>query len=223
MLSAKNKNANTKTKANADFVLGFLYLEGKYFNRDIKNAISYFNKSSSFSNIYAKNNLGIIYKHGFGNEVQKSTEISFIYFNEAIKLNDRISMYNLAHLYIYENLMDEKIDDIIDLLIRSLKLNFSPSLGLLCLALSKKYKNDIVKINKYIFDKNTGIPRHFQLKINDFINKCLLYPSIFEKIYEYPEMYLITSTIDKRKTNQNQNNNLEKKNLTQSFYDGFGF
>ena len=69
----------------AHYVAGCLYHFGEYINRDINKAIQYYKKASSFNNEYAKNNIGVIYKHGFNNEIPKNIGASIIYFNEAIQ------------------------------------------------------------------------------------------------------------------------------------------
>ena len=69
------------------------------------------------------------------------------YLIEAIrKSNDKVAMYNLAHIYIYDEKTEEFIDKSIELLINSIINNFYPSEKLLCLLLIKKYGFDIEKI-----------------------------------------------------------------------------
>ena len=100
-LPSFNKNRN------ANFALGFLYHEGKYVKQDMHHAISLYKEASPFNHQYAKkNNLGIIYKHGFGELFPVRIGSSIEYFNEAIRHNNnnnKVCMYNLAHLYFYED------------------------------------------------------------------------------------------------------------------------
>lgn len=62
------------------------------------------------------------------------------------KKNDYLAMYNLAHIYIYDEKIKQNLDELIDLLIKSSKF-FDHSLILLCVVLIKyKYDLSIVKI-----------------------------------------------------------------------------
>ena len=47
-------------------------------------AIHYYKEASSFNHNYSKNNLGIIYKNGFGDEIKKNIGYAIGYFDEAI-------------------------------------------------------------------------------------------------------------------------------------------
>ena len=119
--------------------------------RDIKKAIHYYKEASTFNNQYAKNNLGILYKNGYKDIVEKSLGLSIVYFEEAIpQKDDKVSMYNLAHLYFYEDSIKDSIDKSIELLIHSNEKGFLQSKELLCLTLLKKYNFhlDAIKENK---------------------------------------------------------------------------
>ena len=91
----------------AHFYVGCFYHEGKYVKKDIKKAISYYKKALSLNQNIAKNKLGIIYKHGFGEEIPQNIGLAILYFGEVIR-NEKIdtpfsrtTIYNLAHLYIF--------------------------------------------------------------------------------------------------------------------------
>ena len=59
---------------------------------------------------------------------------------EAIKQkNDSLAMYNLSHIYIYENPTKSNIDKAIELLIKS-SHNFKPSRALLSISFILKYQ-----------------------------------------------------------------------------------
>ena len=78
--------------------------------RDIKKSIYHYKEASSFNNQYAKNNLGVIYRFGCGNEIVQNCEFSIEYFEEAIRrFNDKVSMFNLAHIYIYEDKYNNRL------------------------------------------------------------------------------------------------------------------
>ena len=83
--------------------------------KNIEQSIRFYKEASSFNNQYAKNNLGIIFKKG----IERRLGLSIEYFKEAIRQkNDKVSMYNLAHLYLYEEQIKDSINQSIDLLIR---------------------------------------------------------------------------------------------------------
>ena len=119
-----------------------------YANYDIEKAIHYFKEVSCFNNQYAKNNLEIIYKTGQG--VPPNPYGSIVYFEEAIRQkNDKVAMFNLAHIYFYEEAGISNLDKAIELLVKSALKNTIYSLELLCLAVIKKYESlDIFTINE---------------------------------------------------------------------------
>ena len=99
--------------------MGYLLHEGKYLEKNMIKAIKYYKNASSFNNEYSKNNLGIIYKYGFGEEIKPNLGLANEYFKEAInQKKDKIAMYNLAHMYLYNDHIKEEFDPI-ELLIRS--------------------------------------------------------------------------------------------------------
>lgn len=69
-------------------------------------------------------------------EIPKKLSDAEIYFNEAIvQKNDPVSMYNLAHMYLYKKSSNNFIDKSIRLLLDSIIQCFYPLLDLLCIAL----------------------------------------------------------------------------------------
>ena len=160
----------------ANIFLGDLYLEGKYFKRDIKKSISLYKKASNNYNSHAKNNLGFIYKHGFEG-IGKNLILAKEYFEEAIRYeNNSVSMYNLANLLIDENENDHEYSKPIKLLIDSASQYYYPSIEFLILLLFKKYE---------MFDLEI---LQIELKINNKQSKKLemtiyeKFLSLFQKI-----------------------------------------
>lgn len=148
--------------------------------RDIKKAIHYYKEASTFNNQYAKNNLGILYKNGYKDIVEKSLGLSIVYFEEAIpQKDDEVSMYNLAHLYFYEDSNKDSIDKSIELLIHSNEKGFLQSKELLCLTLLKKYNFHLDAIKAEIESLSQG-NKELSLEIckiirkKSFINICKL-------------------------------------------------
>ena len=133
----------------ANFAHGFLLHKGKEVKRDMSEAIHYYKEASSFNDQYAKNNLGIIYRYGYDN-VEGKTGNAIEYFKEAIRQKeDYLSMYNLAHIHIYDEKIQGDLDKAIGLLIRS-SSKFIPSTILLSLVLVKKFCFNIDTINREI-------------------------------------------------------------------------
>ena len=160
----------------ANIFLGDLYLEGKYFKRDIKKSISLYKNASNNYNSHAKNNLGFIYKHGFEG-IGKKLILAKEYFEEAIRYeNNSVSMYNLANLLIDENENDHEYSKPIKLLIDSASQYYYPSIEFLILLLFKKYE---------MFDLEI---LQIELKINNKQSKKLemtiyeKFLSLFQKI-----------------------------------------
>ena len=140
MLASKNGNRP------ANFTYGFLLHEGKSVERDIEEAVHYYKEASSFNIEFAKNNLGVIYRHGYG-KTEGRTGNAIVYFEEAIRQkNDILSMYNLAHIYIYD---DQDINKSIELLIRSSNI-FDQSLYLLSIVVMKQFGFDVTLIQQEI-------------------------------------------------------------------------
>ena len=213
----------------ACFAVGYFYHEGKYVNRDINTLMHYYKEASSFNNQYAKNNLGIIYKNGLGNEIPKNLGFAIEYFDEAIsRFNDELSIYNLAHLYLYEDETKEKIDKSIELLTKLLKTSFFPARNLFCIAL-------IIK-NGCNFEKN--YQNLLEIKISIYLMKIILemilkqnfiIKSFFEEKYQqYKKIDFLydfnTNKIQSNELNKQKSIQIDKKEykeISQIFYDGF--
>ena len=211
----------------ASFILGFLYHKGELVNQDIKKSIEYYKLASSFNNEFAKNNLGIIYKNGFENIIQKNIQYSMIYFKEAIfQKNNMIAMYNLAHLYIYDDVLNnENINKSIDLLFKLLKYKFVPSLELLCIALLKKYDLDFDKVKEEVENIKDN---EFSTFVIELIEKEKVYvKSNFDKLFEFyrNNVYYYDELIDYfpiRLLSSKSKSNRKSKNIDHNFYEGFG-
>ena len=101
----------------------------------------------------------------------------------AHRLNDEVSMYNLAHLYLYEEPIKESINQSIDLLIRSLKEGFFSSFYLLGIALIKKYGNDIESITQKLDEQTNDFDR-YKILILETIGIYISCQSLYESRYQ---------------------------------------
>lgn len=102
-------------------------------------AIHYYKEASSFNDNFAKNNLGIIYLKGFGDEIAPNIGLSIEYFEEAIRQkDDSVAMYNRSNIYMFIQSNNDNLNKSIDLLTKSFILGFKASIFLLCLVLVKK-------------------------------------------------------------------------------------
>ncbi|KAK8891597.1 hypothetical protein M9Y10_028810 [Tritrichomonas musculus] len=211
------------------FAIGYCYQEGKYLQRDIDQSIRFYKEASSFNIQYAKNNLGIIYKKGFEDKIKPRLGLSIEYFKEATKQkNDKVAMYNLGHLYLYEEPIKDSINQSIDLLIQSLNEGFLPSLELLCISLIKKYGEDVVSIKQKL-EEQTNNSNKYKTTILTLIEKILSSKSLYELIYLkfknidylYNALFevIVSDTIAKEKEIQ-RNPNI--KDISSEFYHGFG-
>ena len=211
----------------AHFLVGYFYHEGKYVQNDIEKILKYYKEGSSFNDQYAKNNLGIIYKNGFGEKIGKNIGIAISYFEEAIRMKDDIlSMYNLSHIYIYEDVTKDRIDESIKLLVKLSRKYFNPSYDLLCIALIKKHGFNFEKKKKKMNDKK--IPSYIYKKM---ISKELFDKSIFKEkyqyyqnidyLYDYNFVPVLTSGLNSQKVVNSKNELLN--NITSDFYAGFNF
>ncbi|KAK8891595.1 hypothetical protein M9Y10_028808 [Tritrichomonas musculus] len=226
MLSSINRNRQ------ANFAHGFLLHEGKYIKRDIEEAVHYYKEASSFNNQYAKNNLGIIYKNGF-REVKPRIGSAIVYFEEAIRQkNDRLSMYNLAHIYFYDETVKQDIDKSIDLLIRSSNV-FIHSRILLCIVLIKKVGPDLQKIEREIL-KYTKRTSDLLSKIRIIIiHHSLLDKERYSILYELYQTkdFLYTIKLDYIESSKlytlDKHKEIPKypkaKEINKIFYEGFEF
>lgn len=215
----------------AFFPVGYFYLEGKYVTKDIDKAIKYFKDASSFNSQYAKNNLGIIYRHGISGKILKNIGYAIEYFKENIsRFSDILSMYNLAHIFIYDEGFKEKIDEAIDLLVKCSNQNFSPAIDLLSIALIIKYKFDLKQIYNDL-EKRTDEKNNLQEKIHKIIDLDYgLNHDSFEEMYTnyktidflYDFFYhpIVSKKLNEINEIKSKNTNLNK--ITSDFYDGFG-
>ncbi|KAK8837500.1 hypothetical protein M9Y10_036497 [Tritrichomonas musculus] len=226
MLSSENGNHY------AHFLNGYLHHEGKYIKRDIQKAIHYYKNASSFNIKYAKNNLGIIYKHGYKGIIEPNSSNAIVYFKEAIaQSNDFLSAYNLAHIYIYDDAIKQNLDEAIDILSNpNVDDIYYESMFLLSLAIIKKYdsniKNILTEIEKirlkngmaadivYNYIEDMMTKSNFKLKYEAYRKKDFLYDMSFSQIE--------ASLIEKESNDANISNYNKSRNITIEFYKGLG-
>lgn len=157
-----------------------------------------------------------------GDTIPKNLKNSIINLKEAIQQKaDRVSMYNLAHLYFYDiKVNNDNYDKSINLLIQSLNLKFEPARHLLYLVLIQKYEHDKNKINEKLkcieLEPNDHVIEHFMFKYNDLYNH---YKKV-DFLYRYNEKYFLSSLLDKQ-SYPNQFHGSEKKVISNDFYEGF--
>ncbi|KAK8835866.1 hypothetical protein M9Y10_040423 [Tritrichomonas musculus] len=203
----------SKRCGNSLFAYGFLCHEGKVIHQDIEMAIRFY-KDASNNNIFnAKNNLGIIYKNGFGDKIAKNIHLAITYFNENInQYGDKISMYNLASIYLYET---DNTDKAIDLLKKS--NDFSLSKYLLIIALIKRFGFQSEQLttlfNENINDNVISLISHRSQLIFNFFYNFFKQIDLVYNAFKSPRLSLII-----------KNNFMEPKKLNdinQIFYNGF--
>ena len=214
----------------ANFAHGFLLHKGKEVKRDMSAAIHYYKEASSFNNQYAKNNLGIIYRYGYDN-VEGKTGNAIEYFKEAIRQKeDYLSMYNLAHIHIYDEKIQGDINKAIDLLIRS-SSKFIHSTVLLSLVLVKIFSFNIDVIKREI-RKIHGFTDILIYQICRNINEYeMLDRNKFEILYEiYKTEYFLydielkaisASYFEKMREEKTNPKYPNAKDITNMFYEGF--
>ena len=227
MQSSKNNNKL------AHFLVGYAYHEGKYIEQDILKAIMYYKEASNVNDSYAKNNLGIIYKNGFSGKISPNIQLSIEYFQESIRLNrTSISLYNLAHIYIYNFDKKELLDEAIELLMLSISNDktISASYFLLTLALIKKFQFKIENITQFLKDKTKKLDQlHHQ--INKVINEEELYDEKkymikyeyyknIDFLYNFGRQYFESKFLNKQRASENKII-LTQYNITKDFYEGF--
>ncbi|KAK8854151.1 hypothetical protein M9Y10_016708 [Tritrichomonas musculus] len=224
--------ASINGERTANFIHGFLLHEGKNVKRDIEKAIHYYKEASSFNIHYAKNNLGIIFKHGFSDKINKCIGNAIVYFEEAIRQkNDFLSMYNLAHLYMYDKTIEEDINKSIELLIKSSD-HFQLSKNLLCILLVKQFGFNIDTIKGKI-EERTGEQKSFSNQIIELIcDLCLFDKLTFEIMYEsyrkkdflYSSTFKIIKSSDLLKPKEKDiiHKYRNAKDISSLFYEGFG-
>ena len=211
----------------ANFSHGFLlHTEGK-----IEEAIKYYKEASSFNNSKAKNNLGIIYKNGYKDKVKARIGDAIIYFKEAIRQkNDVVAMYNLAHLYAYNERMDDKINESIELLIKSSN-SFIHSMLLLFLLLIKQFGFDMNTIKNQLDKYQSSIP-----DFSSYVSKAMYeldlfdrrkFENYYEKYSKFDFLYNINEKpfpsfdLEFIGNLEEQPTNTKAKDISNLFYEGF--
>ncbi|KAK8887072.1 hypothetical protein M9Y10_038108 [Tritrichomonas musculus] len=224
-LTKSSENRNIRSH----FALGYLYHEGKNVERNIDMSINFYKEASSFNDQFAKNNLGIIYKNGFDEERPKRIGNAIEYFNEAIRQkNDALSVYNLAHIYLYDESIENGLNKSIELLLSTWKYSFIYSRTLLCLALLKKHGNNLTNI-KNEFSNYPEISDTFESSILEAIKYYQLnIESIFLAKFEYFRnidfLYNIycVPIVSQSINNEEKTHFESRKDLSDEFYEGFG-
>lgn len=217
--SSKNHNYHSS------FFLGLIYSEGKFWKKDINKAVHYYKHASNFNHYFAKNNLAVIYRHGI-DKIQKNVNYAIELLKEARKMKEGLVMYNLAHIYIFEDGFENKIDESIDLLFES--VSFEPAIMLLCIILIKKYGFNFDMIEQIIIEKTSESNKIFQ-------NRIIKQLKLFDE-FKLNEQYKLYQSLDflfgfnshfrafassKIFNEERKNENKEMKDLTSEFYDGF--
>ena len=143
-------------------------------------------------------------------------------------------MYNLSHIYIYEE-MSDKLDESIELLIKS-SLNFEPSIGLLFISLIQKYKTiNIEQIEKEVKKHKNFTENDINKIVNDIFSyfeynniDSDLYKNLYQSYQNIDYTYFIyyeaipTNIFMNQKQKYNEDNIDPKFNINDDFYDGFG-
>ena len=213
----------------AHFCAGYFYHKGDYITRDIRKAIHYYNEGSSFNDQYAKNNLAIIYKNGYGDEIRARTANAIVYLEEAIRQkNDILSMYNLANIYIYDESYENKIDKAIELLFKSFD-QFPHSCILLCLALIKKFGFQREEIEKHVRELNSKKSKADLSSIFRFLDLfqstddfTYYYEYYRDKYYLYNHLRKFVSLSEFLKQKRINMNHKNVPDINSVFYEGFG-
>ena len=138
-------------------------------------------------------------------------------------------MYNLAHIFLYDLKIEEKVNKSIEYLIESLKQDFLPSKLLLCIALIQKFGYNLPMI-RYELDKQTNSSIDFTNFIIDYIEKSRLFSkSVFQFFYSFYKnidfvytfetkigfsSVLTQGKVKKQKTSR-------RKDISKLFYEGF--
>lgn len=228
---AKGLNMLIKSSYNGEhlsnFIIGYFYHNGKEVKREIFNAIKYYKKASSFNNIYAKNNLALLFRYGFNNDVNKNISLAIEYLEESVrKSEDMVVTYNLAHLYLYEKTIQDGFQKSIDLLI-VLSSRFYPAKILLIIALVKKYGlnyeilkeklSSQIKLYSDIYEMiKSNIPY-------DYSKSKTLYLDLEKAVFAYDCNLkpIIYSNLIGEKENETKSPDLP--DINSYFYEGFGF
>ena len=133
-----------------------------------------------------------------------------------------LSMYNLAHIYIYEDTNLDRIDKSIDYLIQ-ISTKFYPSLELLCIAFIKKHKFNLSNIEKDLRNKKCTFLLNLMLDQelfdkSNFEKKYQYYKNI-DFLYDYMYMPILSSNLKYKEMIYQKNGT--GFNITRDFYEGF--
>ena len=188
---------------------------------------SFFKDASNLNNSHAKNNLGIIYLKGIN--VQKNIDKAIEYFKEAIKINqDDLALFNLAHLYLFENNMEIELKKIVDLLIKPINNNLICAIQLLNYAIIKQFlglefttiKNELEKINIKLSSKIfQAVINQSRFESNQSMYNFIKNASLF---YIYYDGCILPFVENEEIRERQIRKKIPKKTcINQSFYDGF--
>ena len=221
-LSAKNENK----LGSILFYFGSIYFEGLYVSYDIKKAIHYFKDASNLNNQCAKNNLGVIYKKAIG--VKPNPLLAIEYFKEAIKCgNDKVAMFNLAHIYFYNEAEIYDIDKAFELLVISSSDILVHSIILLCLVVIKKFKDfDELKIKTEIEKIDNEKGKKIAKCVIFYTTYCnLRNKNIYDQIYYEQKDYNLVYyryRIENQKIKKTIEIIDKRKKIDSDFYEGLG-
>ncbi|KAK8871371.1 hypothetical protein M9Y10_007094 [Tritrichomonas musculus] len=216
------------------FVLGVIYSQGIQIERNIEEAIYHYKNGSNLRDSYSKNNLGIIYKD------EKYKNNSKEYFGESIQQkNDRVSMYNLGHIYFYGEKVKQNIERAIELFINSSLHRFKPSTILLSLAIVKKINKKLItkeiidtEMHKYKFENINLLTEIYDIIQNLILENETLYNELYVKYKKIDFSYDIycqpieTTDFYSSQERENEKNKLKNKHsreINKYFYEGLGF
>ena len=154
-----------------------------------------------------------------------------MYFEEAIRQkNDILSMYNLAHIHIYEETIKRDTDKSIELLIKSSN-EFEHSFNLLCIVLIKTFGFNIEKIKHEIdkrLEKTNELYEIISTITNLLINLGEFYVDYLYEIYRNKDFLydvlcqeICSSDLHEENTEKERDPNLE--DISKDFYEGFGY
>ena len=220
----------------ASYILGCLYDEGKVVKRNIDKAIHYYKEATSFNHLLAKNNLAIIYINNFDDGTNKNIFYAIELLKEVIKNKkdekNLISMFNLAHLYIFKYPNKDKINEAIDLLFILSNKFFYPAILLLSLTFVLKYGTNLTVediLNENDLHEVKIWPLLFVIiicfyKLNDdkiFKEKLESFQNIHFD-YDFLGNLNLSSFYMKNDFNIKYVDNIKQIDITADFYEGFG-
>lgn len=157
---------------------------------------------------------------------------AIVYFEEAIRQkNDHLAMYNLANILIYDESVKKNIERSIELLIKSSN-RFAISYLLLSSFLIKQFGFDTEKIVK-IIEKVDGVSNEKVLIVIKIITTMkekghswcdMLYENYRKVDFLYDvNLNEIPSDMEKFDKSKDTSNLLKLKELSNEFYEGFGY